>query len=621
MKTFLCELLFSCLLGAPGAKPVDELTYGTMLYSYYQQDYEQALLDTLVAEAQNRQGEDSIRFDLAKGSFAFSDGMYEFARETFDSVAPSELTDIDRMRLAFHLAREYYRRQEWTELQGQLEKIDLGKSWRGKRKHHPEVEYMRAGLAIENGLFTDAGAALAHLDEGDYLRAYGLFNLGVALREADDLPGAEHAFRELTRLDAQTVESRDLVERAKLALAFIARQQRQTADAESLLGMLPAQSRYRDIAMASYGSLAMETENYELAARIWLTLQNQEYWTSSTAQARLGFPVSLERFASREMALVQYQVAESSFENRLAALTTLNRQADDPAWVRGLLLVFSSPQKNRERMIGLMDRWQDQLGHTDWLEWLATEDTHEVLVEWRELLDMQRWLDGLPVRLGAYEEIALEQRRRASSARSLLHDQNLLAERENLKRSMNVQAQQVAQLRADTPERSDRWMLRLADGEERKLISRLSAMRELVARGMPAEDQKRWLERIARLEGVLFWQLVDESSGRIRNLEKTLQENVELLSRVDLRIQRVQISETQFAAGVETDFLAFSSRAADISVEVDTALSNREVALASQLKHGMQREMREVQQYLLVTRIAIARATDQLAMAEVRVVN
>jgi hypothetical protein len=234
---------------------------------------------------------------------------------------------------------------------------------------------------------------------------------------------------------------------------------------------------------------------------------------------------------------------------------------------------------------------------------------------------MQRWLDGLPVRLGAYEEIALEQRRRASSARSLLHDQNLLAERENLKRSMNVQAQQVAQLRADTPERSDRWMLRLADGEERKLISRLSAMRELVARTMPAEARKRWLERIARLEGVLFWQLVDESSGRIRNLEKTLQGNVELLSRVDLRIQRVQISETQFAAGVETDFLAFSNRAADISVEVDTALSNREVALASQLKHGMQREMREVQQYLLVTRIAIARATDQLAMAEVRVVN
>jgi hypothetical protein len=37
--------------------------------------------------------------------------------------------------------------------------------------------------------------------------------------------------------------------------------------------------------------------------------------------------------------------------------------------------------------------------------------------------------------------------------------------------------------------------------------------------------------------------------------------------------------------------------------------------LAQEVKAGMQREMRQVEQYLLVTRIAIARATDQLAMA------
>ncbi len=40
-----------------------------------------------------------------------------------------------------------------------------------------------------------------------------------------------------------------------------------------------------------------------------------------------------------------------------------------------------------------------------------------------------------------------------------------------------------------------------------------------------------------------------------------------------------------------------------------------EVMLAQEIKAGMQREMRQVEQYLLVTRIAIARATDQLAMA------
>ena len=75
MKAFFCELILSCMLTAPGAKPIDELTYGTVLYADYQQDYQQALLDTLVAEEQGRQGENTVRVERAKGSFAFADGM------------------------------------------------------------------------------------------------------------------------------------------------------------------------------------------------------------------------------------------------------------------------------------------------------------------------------------------------------------------------------------------------------------------------------------------------------------------------------------------------------------------------------------------------------------------
>lgn len=67
-------------------------------------------------------------------------------------------------------------------------------------------------------------------------------------------------------------------------------------------------------------------------------------------------------------------------------------------------------------------------------------------------------------------------------------------------------------------------------------------------------------------------------------------------------------------AGVETDFLAFNDRAVELRRNVDTALDHREVALAHELRRGMAREMQEVQKYLLITRIGIARATDQLSM-------
>lgn len=623
MKSFFCELLFSCLIASPGAKPIDELTYGTLLYSYYQQDYQQALVGALVAETQGRRGDDPVRFELAKGSFAFADGMYDYAARTFDAVDPTALDELDRRRLSFHLAREYYRRQDWIQLGVQLGRLDLGPTRRDRDRVHPEVQFMRSELAVHEGRYAQAEQALAPVDPGDPLRAYGLFNLGVALRESGDLAGARRVFQTLadTPVDGKRyddaerlAELGDLKQRARVALSFIAREQGAPTDAETVLGALPAASRYRDMAMASYGSLAMETANYDLAARIWLTLQKQQYWTSSTAQARLGFPLSLEHLASGDMALVQYRAAERSFENRLAVLTDLSGRADDPVWIRGLLQVFASPNPDPERRGRIMEHWQEQLGHTDWIEWLAAEDTQQVLLEWRDLLGMQHWLEGMPRTLAAFQEVAQERRRRSAEARTLLHDEKLLTGRSALAAQIERQGNELAALRAATPEPTAGWMLKLADDSEREQLERLAGMRSLVSRGMTPAEQGRWLPRIARLEGVLFWRLVDERAARLRLLDKELDANRALLADINARIDNVQTAESEFEAGVETDFIAFSDRASDLSARVEGALDRREVALAREIRRGIERETREVQQYLLATRVAIARATDQLAM-------
>ncbi len=612
MKAFFCELILSCLLVAPGAKPIDELTYGTVLYAYYQQDYQQALLDTLVAEEQGRRGDNTVRFDLAKGSFAFIDGMYGYARNIFDAVDPGEMTELDRMRLAFHLAREYHRRQDWPQLAAALEQIDLGRTWSGKEKFHPEVEYMRAEVAIEKGDFSTARRTLEKLEPEDPLRAYTLFNLGVAYRQAGDLRRARNVFTELAQMKSYSDEAFDLIQRSKLALAFIARQQNDTADAQQVLGALPGEGRYRDIALAAYGGLAMDNEDYETAARIWLTLQNQEYWTSSTAAARLGFPASLENLASPRRALVQYRTAEQSFEARLATLEQLDRRTQDPTWVRGLLKVFSTPVEDRDRMSALMGRWHDQLGHTLWLEWLAAEDVHKVLLQWRELLGSKRWLDLLPARLAAFEELSREQRRRGAEARVLLQNREVLSNRERLALEIRNLRERLVALEAGLPVGSADWMLQLANAPERKVIGELMAMGRLVA-GLGRQEKIRWNARINRLQGVIFWRLVVERSTRIRGLVRKLNGAESLLVNIDERIVRVEKAESRFAAGVETDFIAFSKRARDITGMVDAALRDREEWLAAEIHKGMNREKREVEHYLLITRIAIARATDQLA--------
>ena len=367
MKQFLCELLFTCAMLGPGAQPVDELTYGTVLYEYFQEDHQSALLAALVAKEQGRRGESITRFDLATGSFAFADGMYDYASETFAGIDQAEIEKIDQMRLSFHLAREFHRRQAWAPLGEQLENIELGKSWFGRAKIHPEVEFMRAELAMQQGDFGVAQQHLGVMEETNSLRAYGLFNLGVAYREAGELEQAKQAFSTLAGLPAYDDEAFDLSQRAKLALALIARQQQDMQSAELVLSALPGEGRYQEVAMAAFGGLAMDNEDYELAARIWLTLQKQDYWTPSTATARLGFPLSLERMAGEghattQMALMQFQQAEHSFMSRLDSLTQLSEAAQDPQWVQSLLTVFANETQDPQQMQVLMQSWEQQLG-------------------------------------------------------------------------------------------------------------------------------------------------------------------------------------------------------------------------------------------------------------------
>lgn len=612
MKELLCKLILSCTLAGPGAKPVDELTYGTVLFDYFQSSYSDALVTTMIAEERGLRGEDLVRFELAKGSFAFKEQLYDLAADTFAGLDPNELTDIDQQRLAFHLAREYHRRGDWDSLTDRLAVIDLGKSWRGKLKSHPEVEYMRADVALEQGDIDAARAALALIPQDNPFYAYGLFNLGVTLKE-NDPDEAAAAFRALAKITPTDAESYDLVQRSKLALAFLASEREAQSEAAAVLAELPAEGRYRDTALAAYGALAMGQGEYELAARIWLTLKEAPYWTPSTAAARLGFPLSLENLASQELALSQYRRAEETFEARLTALDSLSDRASDPQWVRELLYTFSTPGVAEADRSALMERWQEELGHTDWLEWLASETVHGLLTDWRSLLDDQAWLDNVPENLGALQEVAQEQRRRGGQARQLLHDDALLANRERLAGSLKAQDARLALLSTVEPSLDWAWMQELANADEREVLAKLQHMTGMIEAHFEVADQARWLARVNRLRGVMLWDQTVEHATRLQALRRTVTGTEDLLADVDARVARVQSAEAQFAAGVETNFKALASRAAQVRQAVAQAVSERETQLAQELRRGMRQEMQQVQQYLLVTRVAIARTADQLA--------
>ena len=163
------------------------------------------------------------------------------------------------------------------------------------------------------------------------------------------------------------------------------------------------------------------------------------------------------------------------------------------------------------------------------------------------------------------------------------------------------------------PEPKAEWMRRLASADELRTLDELDALRAALVQ-LPAEQRKHLERREARLRGALFFGQVRELSERRRALTRRSAELQELTAAIDARAERLEHAEARYTQTVAADFSTFARRAESVRALVDGARDNAEERLAREIRNGMQREMEEVAQYLLVARIAIARATDQLAL-------
>ena len=216
------------------------------------------------------------------------------------------------------------------------------------------------------------------------------------------------------------------------------------------------------------------------------------------------------------------------------------------------------------------------------------------------------------------DELAHERQRRATLAKSLLEDDGLLQRRQELlEHAQGLQAE-IQRVEAAQISNDIEWMYPLADADERELLDELKAMESLI-QFMDAKDQVKWSARLQRMVGVFFYRIVDERAGRLWALKKTHKDLLAKLEGIDQQVARMQVAEQNFVAGVGTDMSIFHDRAADLLAQVSAARDQRETMLAGAIRGRMRDEADQVEQYLLVTRIAIARATDLLAQVEMPV--
>ena len=141
-----------------------------------------------------------MRLRSGESSFAFADGMYDYARDTLPGVEEGELDELDQDAAGVSSGPRVPRRQDWAQVAEQLDQIDLARpGWAG-------ASFTRMwSTCAQRWLCRRASSrplkpALEQLARDDHpLLAYGLFNLGVALRAADQLDEARRVAEQAGR--------------------------------------------------------------------------------------------------------------------------------------------------------------------------------------------------------------------------------------------------------------------------------------------------------------------------------------------------------------------------------------------------------------------------------------
>ncbi len=516
--TTLCDWLLLCALTTPMGGN-ESLNERAVLYDYY----DGRGLDAIVRATSIASGSSLAPAEREELALLAQTVAYE-SNVAVERFAPFALEEVDldaaqRLRLHVARARSHHWRQRWSELEGDVDSAEavlatLASSGASVEDDmRTEVAFLRAEQLIATGRFERAKAIVLAMPVKDARRAYAMYNLAVAQYTAGALDLAEASLQELAGADVYTHDALDLKSRAAIALALVRLLQTKSASAEAALRTVPAQSRYRDGALAKFGEQAMIDGEWELAARLWTTVLADQKWSATGVTAQLALPMSLEFSETPAQLLARYRDIEQAYTMRAAALRQLLARIEgDETWckavLRGIAYSFAGGEP---ATLDQFDEFTAAVDHPDWVGWFSEEDTQRVLDGLLTVDSMIAQLEARAAQLRALNVVAADNRERAVKIRRAIEAHDLDARLARIASKTAVVSGLIEQL-ADDPETDadsvQQYRTAIATFEAEDEATRARVLHAETA----ADAMERWAAKFD----------LDDASTRIRDLVNRL---------------------------------------------------------------------------------------------------
>jgi tetratricopeptide (TPR) repeat protein len=591
-----------------GLPPEDvrDLSYGDVLYYFYQDDYFDSITRLLAAQELNRLPNTQGEADLLLGGLYLSLGEHVEAGKIFEKLLSANTSENVRNKAWFYLGKVWYQRGYLQESERALNKV----SDRIQPRISAERYMLLAQLMLREDRYDDAIAALGAWHGAPDWTAYAQFNLGVALVRKGRLPDAIAHLDQVGRMETKSEELLALKDKANLALGFALLQAQRAADARPILERVRLDGPFSSKALLGVGWADSALGQFKRALVPWLALQKRSLLDSAVQESYLTVPYAYNQLGATGQAATYYNSAIESYDAETARLdqsieeirrgSLLDRLLTDDkqdalTWYWQLKTIPDAPES----------RYLYQL--------LASNEFQEGLKNYREINFMGRNLDAWREDLAAFDDMI--------DTRGQAYDEEV-PKADALMSTTDLAA--LTQQRVDFESRIDNIeksndVAAMGTADEQRNWASLKRIEAYLDRHPHDPDLAEMRDRLRFLKGVMYWRLSQSFKARLWNERRSVKELeaslIETQKRAGLvkEARQTMPSSTGLFAGRVTAVQAridqLQARLADLSDQQNRYLQSLAI-------RELQAQKRRIEVYQVQARYELAAIYDKASTSD-----
>lgn len=640
-RSFFACLLFCCTyLSAQAVSaqssdkrqsipPLAAQTWGTVLYEFYQENYQQGLVQLAIAENKGL-GEHQAQALVAKGGMSLVHGMVGQAEDIFTRLADSQDPDV-QAQAWFWLSKSFFDSGRWLKTQQALQKTqafdDLYNS-----SERELLAYMRVQmLVLDMDQETDDSVFMAALDKlpaNSVYRPYLNYNLGLNQLNQKLLPEALVTFERAKAQISQAatdnwrqswwgswannlwtgplskmtqVEREGFSDRLHLAMGYASLGMRSPRQALTQFANIRQHQQASANALLGYAQALASQDELPMALAIWQKVSEDFPASISALQSLLAMAWQLEQAGDEQQAwqklqvsLEQLALAEKDVNNTLSWLKQddfLDTMVTKDAFGNESMQVQTWPQSQ-----------------SDILQSLLAGQPRQQLNSWLELAQQQKSLEQKQTDLVGFKRL-LDERKQTAVIRG-----EQLAQADFIEQIADSEKRlaSLSQLLEQAQQQQDASVL--ANEEQLAQLARIKKSQQRLQRILKGKTlSPKYAQRLKRIEGILKWNFADNYQPLIWQHQQALKQTQHYLDQAktskDNLLTRISSppqypAEYQKITDMQTRIKAFQSTIDELKLGIAVEVTRK-------AKQALYQRVRHLKQFEQNIKLAMLRLQDK----------